>query len=126
MIGILLLSALLVTPAHKHAIVNAMIVAALLRSLSAVVPMFAYEALSEQFDNIQQHPSLSRFCGTFGILYVDSLNLLPILLKISHQPSLPNCCKGCICSQLHPRKWTLMYKVPYNTDRVRSLYYTLR
>ncbi|KAJ3488251.1 hypothetical protein NLI96_g2978 [Meripilus lineatus] len=67
-IGILLLSALLVTPAHKHAIVNAIIVAAVLRNVSAVVPMFAYEAIPEQFQQISQHPALSRFCGTFGVL----------------------------------------------------------
>lgn len=67
-IGILLLSALLVTPAHKHAIVNAIIGAALLRNISAVVPLFAYEALWEQFNQIQQHPTLSHFCGIFGIL----------------------------------------------------------
>lgn len=53
MIGILLLSALLVTPAHKHAIVNAIIGAALLRNISAVVPLFAYEALWEQFNQMQ-------------------------------------------------------------------------
>ena len=70
MIGILLLSALLVTPAHKHAIANAIIVAALLRNIFAVVPLVVYEAMWGQFEQIELHPTLSCFCGIFGIMYV--------------------------------------------------------
>lgn len=63
-----LLLALLITPAPKHAIVNALTVATILRSVCAVIPSVAYQRHREEFDHIMMHPNLSNFCVGFAIV----------------------------------------------------------
>ncbi|KAI0788433.1 hypothetical protein C8Q75DRAFT_768467 [Abortiporus biennis] len=66
--GIILLAALLATPAPKHGIVNALIVASILRSICAILPPLAYEALSTQFDHISSHHRIRDFCLVVSII----------------------------------------------------------
>ncbi|CAL1695744.1 unnamed protein product [Somion occarium] len=52
----------------EHAIVNSMTIAALLRSICAVIPPIAYQRLSVQFDAIRMHASLQKLCISMAII----------------------------------------------------------
>lgn len=67
-IGIALLLALLITPAPKHAIVIALAIAAIIRSVCAIIPSVAYQRSREEFDHIMIHPNLSNFCIAFAVI----------------------------------------------------------
>ncbi|KAI0076084.1 hypothetical protein K474DRAFT_1663482 [Panus rudis PR-1116 ss-1] len=67
-IGIALLLLLLATPAPKHAVVSSLLVATILRSVTAVIPPIAYTRLTEEFAHIYTHESLQHFCVGMAIL----------------------------------------------------------
>ncbi|KAH8100696.1 hypothetical protein BXZ70DRAFT_1008182 [Cristinia sonorae] len=66
-VGIVLLLALLITPAPKHSIVKALTVATILRSVCAIIPSVTYQRYREQFGYIMLHRNLSDFCIGFAI-----------------------------------------------------------
>ncbi|OCH96117.1 hypothetical protein OBBRIDRAFT_363520 [Obba rivulosa] len=61
-VGIVLLALLLATPARKHAIVDALVLTSILRSLLDVIPPILREAMPGRFANLESHMSLLRFC----------------------------------------------------------------
>ncbi|TCD71555.1 hypothetical protein EIP91_008936 [Steccherinum ochraceum] len=67
-IGIALLLALLITPAPKHAIVNALAVATILRSVFAIIQSVMYQRFRDEFDHILLHPNIANFCIGFSII----------------------------------------------------------
>ncbi|KAK7694691.1 hypothetical protein QCA50_001879 [Cerrena zonata] len=69
LLGIVLLLALLATPAPKHAIVNALAVAAILRSICSVIPPMVYLQMPEMFDAMPLHSKgLQNLCIWTAIL----------------------------------------------------------
>ncbi|PCH33669.1 hypothetical protein WOLCODRAFT_141749 [Wolfiporia cocos MD-104 SS10] len=61
--SIILLSALLATPARRHPIVNTIVVLSVIRSVFDIMPSLLYLIRYKvEFENLVTHPPLARFC----------------------------------------------------------------
>ncbi|OBZ79183.1 hypothetical protein A0H81_01096 [Grifola frondosa] len=102
--SVVLLSLLLATPAPKHPIVNALIVACLLRSLLDVLPPIVFEVIPEKFNGTVTERDLARFCIVDGII-VHYLTVVKAAFSVSF--TLPCLCMTIIMLCMGPFVWSL-------------------
>ncbi|KAJ8456259.1 hypothetical protein ONZ51_g12227 [Trametes cubensis] len=66
--NIVLMSLLLATPAPKHSMVKALVIACILRSILDLLPSILERAYLDNFNNLIDHPTLASFCVSDSVL----------------------------------------------------------
>lgn len=68
MLGMIFLSALLLTPAPKHAIVKAFVTAALARCVGTAIPPILFQVIPDKLKDLSTHVMAKAFCIADAIM----------------------------------------------------------